>query len=576
MPSRPAAIVPIAVFLSVLLVPTESEPRFDLPYARAGLTNRQAAACLLERFAFGARPGDIDRVVEIGLEKWLDAQLSGSLPDPELEKRLSRFKSLSLSAREIVNTHPRDGIVRNQMVRAGSLDLEKMDRRKIRKKMKAYREEKGYRSLRELNGDLMAQKLCRAVYSENQLVEVLTDFWFNHFNVTIQDGQARAWVLSYERDAIRPNVLGRFRDLLGATARHPAMLYYLDNAQSRASPGPGKRENRGKNTTRGEMAVGGEMMMPESPGRGINENYARELMELHTLGVNGGYTQKDVVEVARAFTGWTVFPPGRGAERTLRQMKRRPRAFVREGDFLFRSGVHDKRGKIILGQKFPPGGGIEEGERVLDMLSKHPSTARRISDKLARRFVSDSPPEALLDRLTRTFLKTDGDLRAMVRTLAASPEFWMEAVQRTKMKSPFELAVSALRALDADVVNPRPVLQWVARMGQPLYRYLSPTGYPDSAEAWANAGTLVSRMNFGLRLAMGRIRGIRLTLPSQNGGDRTTSADQILQTCAALLLPERNATTRLRQLTVMIPETSKRKEAQIAGLILGSPEFQYH
>ena len=326
----PRPVLLIAVCFGLLLLTCPSESGTGLPYAQAGLTEAQAAAHLLERFAFGARPGEVDLMVETGLEKWLEGQLSGNRPDPELENRLALFKSLSLTAREIVNTYPRDSFLRNQMARADLLDLEKMGKEEIKEKVNAYREEKGYRPHRELSGkELPAQKLYRAVYSENQLVEVLTDFWFNHFNVTVQDGQARIWVLSYERDAIRPNVLGNFRDLLGATAKHPAMLHYLDNHQSRAPAPPTERDRQNNRKEQkqatGDMAMGGEMMSPppKRSKRGINENYARELMELHTLGVDGGYTQVDVVEDGRDLPVTTdfrsVFAEGAGKHLNIKE-----------------------------------------------------------------------------------------------------------------------------------------------------------------------------------------------------------------------------------------------------------------
>jgi uncharacterized protein (DUF1800 family) len=317
---------------------------------------------------------------------------------------------------------------------------------------------------------------------------------------------------------------------------------------------------------------------------GINENYARELLELHTLGVEGGYTQKDVVEVARAFTGWTVYQ-----DRVRKQMNRRPRAFIKESDFLFRAGAHDAEEKFILDRKFPVGGGIGEGERVLDIVAQHPSTARHLAHKLAVRFVSDNPPESLVDRLAQTFLKTNGDIRTLIHTIAYSPEFWEAAKQRTKTKTPFELVVSALRALKADVRNPRPTLQWIARMGQPLYACQPPTGYPDYAEAWINAGTLLNRMNFGMSLASGRIRGVGVNLPPVKQRPQSESVNTILEICATRLMPERDLSETLGQLapTIQTKITNKFKRkarkkqkdnavVQVVGVLLGSPEFQRH
>ena len=588
------AILFNAILFNMISLTAHTEPQTVLPYVEAGISEREAATHLLERFAFGARPGDIDRVVEMGLAVWLEQQLSGNLPSPMLEGRLAEFQSLGMSARDIVNTYPRNGTVRSQAIRAGVLpkDYSKMDQSEIRKKLKAFSQEKGYLPQGQLNNELLSQKLLRGVYSENQLVEVLTDFWFNHFNVTIRDNQASLWVLSYERDAIRPHVLENFRDLLGATAKHPAMLYYLDNAQSTAPVTPRRRKvpqlARGTETgTEMKAEMGMEMTAPPKRSkRGINENYARELLELHTLGVDGGYTQKDVVEVARALTGWGVFPSGQGAKRIHSQMKRRPRAFVKEGEFLFRAGVHDTKAKTILGQKFPAGSNIKEGERVLDMITQHPSTAHHISHKLAVRFVSDNPPETLVNRLADTFLKTEGDVPALIRTIAASPEFWEAAKQHTKTKTPFGLVVSALRTLKADVKQTRPTLSWIARMGQPLYACQPPTGYQYHAEAWVNTGTLLSRMNFGLNLAARRIKGVRLDLSALKAEPQSETADAALNTYAALILPERDLTQTLQRLTPIVQEgLQKQKQSQkqkkqgetvarMVGVILGSPEFQ--
>jgi uncharacterized protein (DUF1800 family) len=510
----------------------------------------------------------------MGLEVWLEQQISGNLPDSEVETRLAPFQSLAMTAREIVNTYPPNNTVRAQAYREGVIlrDDSTVDRSEMHEKLQAFREKKGYRPQRELTGELLSQKLLRAIYSENQLVEVLTDFWFNHFNVSIQDNQVRTLVLSYERDAIRPHALGHFRDLVGATAKHPAMLFYLDNAQSTAPTKPRINTRRRKfrrltapNQAQMEMEMEEQVPKPSRAKRGINENYARELMELHTLGVDGGYTQKDVIEVARAFTGWTVYPSGRREARIRKQMQRRPRAFVREGDFLFRGDTHDTKEKIILGQQLPAGGEMEEGERVLDILVQHPATARHLSHKLAARFVSDNPPETLVNRLTQTFLKTDGDIRALMRTIATSPEFWREAKGHSKIKSPFELAVTTLRPLEVDVKNPRQVLEAIARMGQPLYAYQPPTGYPDYAEAWINTGTLLSRMNFGLNLALGRIRGVHFDLVKLKRNNETELAGTVLDTYAALLLPERDVTETLRQLTRFADDSNFSKKADNAA-----------
>ena len=581
-----------------LLAVAPANADLQLPYKAEGLSKEQAAAYLLERFAFGARPGEVEKVAKMGPEKWLAQQLKGNLPDAELDKRLEAFPALKMTQEEMAATYVQNGRIRRILQRQGVIDAAKMERKEMNEKISAYRKEHGLRGYGLLsNQELKGQKLMRAVYSENQLAEVMTDFWFNHFNVTTRDGGARSRTLSYERDAIRPNVLGEFRTILGATAKHPAMLYYLDNAQSRMAP-PEQRQ-QAKPEPKQEMAsgemgmdggmdgdMGGEMAKaPEKapakaqtpPQRrrkyGLNENYARELMELHTLGVDGGYTQQDVTEVARVLTGWAAAPYGNGRKNIAKQMANGNKNNILQGDFVFRKSWHDDKAKVVLGEKFPAGGGLEEGERVLDMLTSHPSTARFISTKLARRFVNDAPSDDVIDEMAATFTKTNGDIAAVMATLAQSRVFWAEAKKRSKMKSPFELAVSSLRALEADVKNPQPMMRWFDRMGEPLYGYLPPTGFPDYAESWANSGTLIARMNFGIHLAAGRINGITLKQLPENSGSLTT--EQALAMYSKLLLPAQDTSAIASEVKETVPADAERKEVQVISMLLGSPEFQY-
>ncbi len=581
-----------------LLAVVPANADLQLPYKAEGLSKEQAAAYLLERFAFGARPGEVEKVAKMGPEKWLAQQLKGNLPDAELDKRLEAFPALKMTQEEMAATYVQNGRIRRILQRQGVIDAAKMERKEMNEKISAYRKEHGLRGYGLLsNQELKGQKLMRAVYSENQLAEVMTDFWFNHFNVTTRDGGARSRTLSYERDAIRPNVLGEFRVILGATAKHPAMLYYLDNAQSRMAP-PEQRQ-QAKPEPKQEMAsgemgmdggmdgdMGGEMAKaPEKapakaqtpPQRrrkyGLNENYARELMELHTLGVDGGYTQQDVTEVARVLTGWAAAPYGNGRKNIEKAMARGNKNNILQGDFVFRKSWHDDKAKVVLGEKFPAGGGLEEGERVLDMLTSHPSTARFISTKLARRFVNDAPSDDLIDEMAETFTKTNGDIAAVMATLAQSRVFWAEAKKRSKMKSPFELAVSSLRALEADVKNPQPMMRWFDRMGEPLYGYLPPTGFPDYAESWANSGTLIARMNFGIHLATDRINGITLKQLPENSGSLTT--EQALAMYSKLLLPAQDTSAIASEVKETVPADAERKDVQVISMLLGSPEFQY-
>ena len=588
----------IVLCCGALLAGAADAGKLQLPYKAEGLSKEQAAAYLLERFAFGARPGEVEKVVQMGPEKWLAQQLAGNLPDAALDKRLEAFPALKMTQEEMAAVYLQNGRLRNMMKREGIIDPATTPRKEMNEKMKAYREKHGLRPYGVLsNQELKGQKVLRAVYSENQLTEVLTDFWFNHFNVTTRDGGARSRTLSYERDAIRPNVLGNFRVILGATAKHPAMLYYLDNAQSRMAPPEQQNQPKPepkKEVASGEMGMDGGMdggMMGETakapakapakaqtpPRRkrkyGLNENYARELMELHTLGVDGGYTQQDVTEVARVLTGWAAAPYGNGRKNIDKQIERGSKNIIRQGEFVFRTSWHDQNAKVVLGETFPAGVGIEEGERVLDMLSKHPSTARFISTKLARRFVNDAPSDDLIDQMAETFTRTDGDIAAVVATLAQSRVFWVEAKKRSKMKSPFELAVSSLRALEADVKNPQPMMRWFDRMGEPLYGYLPPTGFPDYAESWANSGTLIARMNFGVHLAMGRINGVTLKrLPKDSDGLTT---DEALAMYSKLLLPAQDTSAIASEVKETIPDDAERKEVQVISMLLGSPEFQY-
>jgi uncharacterized protein (DUF1800 family) len=322
--------------------------------------------------------------------------------------------------------------------------------------------------------DLMAAKLFRAVYSNRQLQEVLADFWYNHFNVFIEKG-----------DELRPRVLGKFEDLLRATAQSPAMLFYLDNWESVGAQSPAGMRRK----------------------RGLNENYGRELLELHTLGVDGGYTQKDVTEVARCFTGWTIKQPQRVAE------------------FEFNPRMHDDGEKIVLGVRIPHGGGIEDGFQVLHLLAHHPSTARFISRQLAMHFVADDPPAALVNRMAATFLKKDGDLRAVLKTMFDSPEFWSRGAYRAKIKSPLEMVASSLRAIDAQVDFTFGLNNQLNQLGEPLYRKAEPTGYSNSGQEWLNSAGLLARMNFSVALANNKVPGVKVDSARSSEGVALGSPD---------------------------------------------------
>jgi uncharacterized protein (DUF1800 family) len=596
-----------------------------LPWKEAGLTERQAAAHLLNRFAFGARQGEIDSIISGGaggaggLDRWFESQLAANLPDPNLDARLRDLPALAMAEPDIARIYRGPGQILNEAQKDGVITKDELAAAKtaktveglyrkgadlaappgigappdeappetpavtavavaagvgagggpladlpaLRVKLLRFARERGYRPLRELQQQLLAQKLLRAVESNNQLREVMTDFWFNHFNVSLTNNRAQPYILPYERDAIRPHALGTVRALLEATARHPAMLYYLDNAESTAAPDAptlmGDEMQSVRGARRGPFGYGPPPMAAKGPkGKGLNENYARELMELHTLGVDGGYSQQDVVEVARAFTGWTVLPAGPAREAAEKRLAKVGRfgglGFQSDGDFLFRADMHDDGQKAVLGRRLPPGRGMQDGEDVLDLLANHPSTARHLATQLAVRFVSDRPPRTLIDRLVATYDRTGGDVREMLRTLAHSPEFWSHDSVGAKVKSPFELAVSAVRAAGAHVEQPRALLGWIARMGQPLYAYQAPTGYPDRADAWVNTGSLLNRMNFGLQFAAQRVAGVDMDLPSLHDGREPESREEALGVYAALVLPGRDLASTIRLLTPMLSD----------------------
>jgi len=410
--------------------------------------------------------------------------------------------------------------------------------------------------------ELVQAKLLRAIYSERQLQEVMTDFWFNHFNVFIGKGADRYLMTSYERDVIRPHALGKFEDLLVATAQSPAMLFYLDNWMS---VGPNSEIANGMPKRR-RRARYRPPVVRQARGRrsGLNENYGRELMELHTLGVNGGYTQKDVTEVARVFTGWTLKQPKQG------------------GGFTFEERMHEPGDKIVLGHRIKSNG-EKEGREVLQLLARHPSTAKFICGKLATRFVSDNPSPALVDRMAQTFLKKKGDISEVLKTLFHSPEFWAPDAYRAKVKTPLEFIVSAVRANGANVTDAMPLARQLQNMGMPLYDMQPPTGYPMKAGAWVNSSALLGRMNFALTLTSGKLKGVRAdadrmgNLPSDPQAALATLENTLLEGDVS----QQTHVTIANKL--QDPQISGRKlddpmrppnVSAIEGLLLGSPEFQ--
>ena len=470
-----------AAFMALLLASGDARP-----VAAPPALDDATVAHVLGRTGFGAAPGDLDRVRTLGVDRYVEEQLHPErLSDAAVHARLAAFETLALDSSAIAGRYYTPLIRERRARQTAARDAsarETMDPVAAR----TPEERERLRELRDGNrkvlDELGQQKVLRAVYSPRQLEEVLVDFWFNHFNVFVGKGPVRVYLTEYERDAIRPHVLGRFRDLLGAVAKSPAMLFYLDNWQS--------VDPQAADALRARVR---RPQVKERMPRGLNENYARELMELHTLGVDGGYTQADVVEVARAFTGWTISLPRQG------------------GGFRFEDRWHAKGPKTVLGTRIDAGG-ERDGEAVLDLLASHPATARFIATKLARRFVADEPPPALVTRAAATFTSSRGDLRAVVRTILASDEFRAAGARGAKVKTPFEFVVSALRATGADVADASAVVRRLGQLGMPLYGAQPPTGYADTAAAWVNTGALVNRLNFAVDLTNNRLPGVRVDL----------------------------------------------------------------
>ena len=566
--------------LSFFQIPTY-KPHFSFPYKKAGLTEREAAAHLLSRFTYGAIPGQIDEVINIGLEKWFEQQLNGGLADDSLNQRLSGYDALKLSNEQIANAFPKPGQILRMAVKDGKVDKDsvKIDKKEYREQLQAYMQQNNLRPEQELYRQFINQKVLRAAYSNNQLQEMLTDFWFNHFNVSITKNDCAQFIPDYERDVIRPNVFGKFENLLLATAKSPAMLLYLDNF---SSSGENTNANLPQNQKLRQMIQQKqEGMVTDSAqknqfkklqnakkAQGLNENYAREVMELHTLGVDGGYTQQDVTQAARVLTGWTIYPMGdNGYGNAIKKViekfgedKLSEHGFVHEGDFLFAINRHDNKEKTVLGKTFAANGGYEEGVQLLIMLAHHPSTAKFISRKIAVRFVSDNPPQSLIDKMAKTFTEKDGDIKEVLITMATAPEFWSKDVIREKTKSPFELAISAIRALNVDIKQPYQLFVWADKMGQKMYFYQAPTGFPDKGQYWINTGALLNRMNFGLAIASQRIAGTRLDLLALNNRHEPESATAALLTYGKLIMPERNLDETVKRLTPMLndPELVKK------------------
>ena len=565
-------------------------------------------AHVLNRLGYGPAPGDIEKVRAMTLASYIDQQLHPErIPDDALKARLAAYPAIALSTSELARDYfgPAEQLRRQEkradaaagtpqgspagtpsgrpaarptrpgQTTAGDPTMagdpamagappQRAPDRNVSPELRAARQKE-----QEVMQDLTHARVVRAVSSERQLEEVLVDFWFNHFNVFVGKGEVRVYLTEYEREAIRPYVLGSFRDMLGAVAESPAMLFYLDNFRSvdpkamnrqadeleaRMRQAQARGLMRGRGRGRG-MAVPppNQQQRNQTPAeriqqlrnRGLNENYARELMELHTLGVDGGYTQADVIAVARAFTGWTIDRPNDG------------------GSFKFDGAVHDNDPKVVLGKTINAGG-KRDGEQVLDLLAAHPATATFIATKLARRFISDEPPASVVQRAAKVFTDTKGDLREVTRAVITSPEFFSAEARRAKVKTPLEFVASAVRASGANVINPQPLVQALKSLGMPLYGAQPPTGWGDTAEDWVNTGALLNRLNFALQLAGGQVRGVRVNARSLAPNTSEASRNAVVE---ALLLGVASDATRATLAKAESPQ-------QLIALTLGSPEFQ--
>lgn len=589
--------LPLCIFFAVITFSSfisDDPAGLKFPYKKAGLTERQAAAHLLSRFTYGSRPGDVDEVLKAGLEKWFFQQLSGALRDDSLENRLSNYDAIRLSNNEVMRIFPKNAQVLRMAIRDGIIPKDSVnagDKKAYRAQLQDYMQKNGFKPQAELFRQLINQKILRASYSNNQLKELLTDFWFNHFNVSITKNSCAEFIPAYERDVIRPNVSGRFEDLLLATAKSPAMLMYLDNFSSSGVaenlPQPVNSQMRQRlaasmrmiKDTSSFQAKALQKMQQNRKNQGLNENYAREVMELHTLGVEGGYTQADVTQAARVLTGWTVYPMDNGYGSAIKNMLERAgeenlkkRGFVHENDFLFAANRHDREEKTVLGKRYSSNGGYEEGIELLKMLAHHPSTAKFISGKIAVRFVSDSPPKQLVDRMAATFTEKGGNISEVLLTMVSSPEFWSREALREKTKSPFELAISAVRSLNADIRQPFQLNIWINKMGQKMYFYQAPTGFPDKGQYWINTGSLLNRMNFGLALASQRIPGIRINLLALNKNREPESSEAALISYSNLIMPERDLAQTITRLSPMLNDPLLNKKIEEAALKNASPE----
>jgi len=569
----------------------------DLPITQ--LTEDEAIVHALNRLAYGPRPGDVEHIRQMGLDKWVEQQLHPeSIDDAALNQRLENYPTLKMSSAKLLEEYPQpkqaakqEGVAkeeikaeRKEKVRDAEARVQQTGNENIDKAQQQLAKVQGPG---RITAELAMAKVDRAVYSQRQLEAVMEDFWFNHFNIFANKGDDRWLATAYVRDTIRPHTMGKFQDLLIATAKSPAMLFYLDNWQS-VDPAAFKAHEQQVAMRRGGRFQGGfgggaapqpgtfpgPSGTPQQNGakpqqkqeRGLNENYGREVMELHTLGVDAGYTQQDVIAMAECLTGWTI---------------REPR---KDPAFEFKPEFHATGKKVVMGRTFYDGG-MNDGEEALKMLANHPSTGLFVSRKLARHFVSDNPPAALVNRMADTFAATNGDIRSVLKTMIYSPEFWSKDAYRAKVKTPFELVASTARALNAEVTISLPLAQWAGRMGEPLFQCQPPTGYSDKAETWVNTGALLNRLNFALAFASDKMPGAKVNLAAMFGPEALSDPDMALKRALEIFLdgqvaPGTRATLEGRLKDPQILQArlddpvKKVNDGLIGGLVLGAPEFQ--
>jgi len=584
---------------------------------------------VLNRITFGPRPGDVEMVEKMGIHNYIEQQLHPeTIDDSAVEQTVAQFELLQMTPEQLVTVYDDDikkilkkakkaadaALATNPSAATPSGTMSAMQlavapatagQNQVESQATPGQDPKltpaqklaeagTFRSVAAI-GQIEQAKLVRAIESQRQLQEVLVDFWDNHFNVDVKKKAVRVLVITADRDAIRPHIWGKFRDLLEASAKSPAMLAYLDNATSTVAHTVTPMEVTmtemvdARMTQNGNAALAPPVPVVGQKKGGINENYGRELMELHTLGVDGGYTQQDVTEVARCFTGWSIDK--------------------NTGEFAFHARQHDNGAKVVLGHNIPPGGGIQDGETVLEILASSPACAHFISRELCQRFVADNPPPALVDRIAGVFTATGGDLRAVTEAILTSPEFFAPSDYGNKIKSPLEFTVSAVRATDSNIIakppapfdkalpaieggailgkgqaadrmaqRPRQSLNFhLYELGEPLFACTPPTGYKEDSSTWVSPGALIERLNFAMALTDQKLSDVRFDPSKILAGADLDKPDAVLNQCISVLLQNNVSDSTRKVLTeTALPKTgdSTVNPSKLIALIIGSPEFQ--